>query len=205
MRSGPGTEESIVLVLTNRTEVRVLRRHVAVISLSGRRGSWVEVEAKGRRGWVFDAYLNPERPGADPTDDFRELFVSTVFRSRLVSAEDDGGYLGGFTKAAGESAFRVQVLKRLCGTGEAEKELQFEAASARFSVGYRWCTVDPEDIVNTKCVQCRLVRYRCELTLEELRAGRRGGAFERPIRCVRDASSYCEKDCDRLSPIRDQE
>ena len=207
LRAAADAHSGVVAVLEHRTEVRVVGRRLIPVVMGGKSGRWVQVEAQGQRGWVFDAFLTVDAPPVLLEEDFRRLFAATSFRSRLIAMDGEGErFLGGFTKKAGATAFRVATLTRLCGKGEADRELHMNAEAASFAVGYRWCSVDPGDIVRTMCVQCHLVRYRCELTATELRAaGTAGGVYEKPITCVRDAATFCRKDCDSMSPLRDVE
>ena len=206
LRAVPNVRGHLLAVLSHRAAIKVVGRLFEARVLAGRTGRWVQVETDAHRGWVFDAFLSREAPPV-PEDDFRALFTGTSFRSRLVAVESDGErYLGGFTKTAGSVTFRVATLTRLCGQGEADKALQFTFDRAAFALGYRWCSVDPGDIVHTQCVQCNLVRYRCEISVAELRAGRTAaGLYEKPIVCVQDAASYCARECDTISPLRDAE
>lgn len=205
LREFPSSTARVLLVLKHASAVRMTARSFRTEVLGKREGYWVRIEQDQRVGWVFDAFLADEQPPSEDHLTLAELYVRTKIRSRLVDANDGGQRsLGGIQKSAGKQHFQIATLKRLCGSGIADTSPATLEGELSFAVSYRWCSVDPGDIVRTRCVRCQLLRYRCSVSEADLRSMRNAkGEYAEPISCTVDRQSYCEKDCTEPLPLRD--
>ena len=129
--------------------------------------------------------------------DFRQAFRTLSIRALLVVTEEGVGErrIGRLRKKGGTLGLTVDTFKRTCGVGRGDEKPDVFPEYISFKVIYRWCKVDPGDIVKIRCINCDIMRYECRLPFGQVMGRRETGRYEKTIQCFLVSKSFCKRPC----------